>query len=136
MENKICSCCKKEKDLKCYNKCYNKFYNNKGIHLRGECKDCQEEVRKRYDDSEKGKATRKRYTEEHKEDSKKYREKNKEHFKEISRIYIQEHKEEIKEKKHERVICECGAELSRASMNQNRHKNSKQYLQFVNSNTM
>ena len=53
MENKICSCCKKEKDLKCYNKCYNKFYNNKGIHLRGECKDCQEEVRKRYDNSEK-----------------------------------------------------------------------------------
>ena len=57
-------------------------------------------------------------------------------FKEISRIYIQEHKEEIKEKKHERVICECGAELSRASLNQNRHKRSKQHLQHINSNTM
>ena len=51
-------------------------------------------------------------------------------------IYYEQHKEEIKEKKHERAICECGMELSRASMNRNRHKESKQHLQYINSNTM
>ena len=66
--------------------------------------------------------------------AKNYREENKEHLKEISRRYIQEHKEEIKEKRHERVKCECGVELSRDS--KSRHKKSKQHLQFVNSNTM
>ena len=68
--------------------------------------------------------------------AKNYREENKEHLKEISRRYIQELKEEIKQKKHERVKCECVAELSRASLNQNRHKKSKQHLQYINSNAM
>ena len=78
----------------------------------------------------------KKYTEVHKEESKKYREKHKEHFKEISRRYMQEHKEEIKEEKHERVKCEFCVELSRASMNQTRHKYSKQHLQYINSITI
>ena len=114
METKICTDCGEEKDIIC-------FYQNEK-YVRRQCKPCQEERRKIYTNSEKGRATIMKYMNEHKEESKKYREENKEHFKEISRRYIQEHKEEIKEKKHERVKCECGAELSRASLNQNRHK--------------
>ena len=128
METKICTDCGKEKDIICF--CQNKKY------VRRQCKPCQEERRKIYTNSEKGRATIMIYMNEHKEESKEYREENKEHFKKISRRCIQEHKEEIKEKKHERVICECGVELSRASMNQHRHKRSKQHLQFVNSNIM
>ena len=117
METKICTDCGEEKDIIC-------FYQNEK-YVRRQCKSCQEERRKIYTNSEKGRATIMKYMNEHKEESKKYREENKEHCKEISRRYIQEHKEEIKEKKHERVKCECGAELSRASLNQNQHKKSK-----------
>ena len=69
-----------------------------GKYYRRQCKECQEERRKKYNNSEKGIATIIKYMNEHKEDSKKYRESNKEHFKEISRKYYEEHKEEIKEK--------------------------------------
>ena len=92
MENKICTDCGEERDIKC-------FYQN-GKYTRRQCNECQEERRKIYDNSEKGKATRKRYTEEHKEYIKEYK---KMYGKEHHIKYYEEHKEEIKEKKHERV---------------------------------
>ena len=72
MENKTCSCCEEIKDIACFNK--------HGKYLRSECKTCQSKRHKIYSNSEKGKTTIMKYTNDHKEESKKYREENKEHL--------------------------------------------------------
>ena len=62
METMICTECGKEKDIMC-------FYQNEK-YVRGQCKPCQEERRKIYTNSEKGRATIMKYMNEHKEQSK------------------------------------------------------------------
>ena len=66
METKICTDCGEEKDINCFYK--------KGKYYRRQCKPCQEERRKTYINSEKGRATIMKYMNVHKEVSKKYRE--------------------------------------------------------------
>ena len=63
METKICTDCGEEKDIIC-------FYQSEK-YVRRQCKPCQEERRKIYTNSEKGRATIMKYTNEHKEQSKK-----------------------------------------------------------------
>ena len=72
MENKICTDCGEEKDINCFYK--------KGKYYKRQCKPCQEERCKIYNNSEKGRATIMKYMNKHIEESKEYREKNKEHF--------------------------------------------------------
>ena len=91
--------------------------------------DCVNE-KKAYRSEEDLKDYFKQYNEEHKEEqnekAKDYYEKHKEHYKQ----YREEHKEEISKKRNERIVCECGLELSKS--NKNRHLKSQRHQDYYN----
>lgn len=98
--------------------------------------------------------TTKEWYEENKEQKKQYREQNKEHIKEIKHINyennkdkllekakeyrdnnkdkIKEYRENNKDKILEKVICECGCEVSKKHLSV--HKKSKKHLALISNN--
>lgn len=58
-----------------------------------------------------------------------YREEHKEEVKEISRLYREKNREKRSAKNKERIMCECGVEVSIAS--KSRHKKSRIHLNYI-----
>ena len=87
-------------------------------------KEKNKEERSKYD---------KEYREQNKDKIKEYHkeryEANKEKFKEIHKKYREANREKINEKKNARVICECGSEVSRNSLQ--RHRKTKKHLDIM-----
>lgn len=94
----------KEKKKECYE-------NNKDLYL---------ETNKRWRDENK---------ERKKEMDKEYREKNKEKILEQSKKYTEDNKERINGRRRERIICECGEEISKGY--EARHRRTKAHINKV-----
>lgn len=87
---------------------------------------------RKYNDRSTHKEEAKAYREANKEDikkrDKKYREANKEKKKESDRLYREANKEAIKAKRSQKVMCECGCEVTKIHLS--RHKKSQAHLSF------
>jgi hypothetical protein len=64
---------------------------------------------------------------------KEYRNNNKSLIKERKRLYREKYQDEIKSKKREKVVCECGSQVSRAHLS--RHRSSKLHQDWEKSKT-
>lgn len=91
--------------------------------------DCINE-KKAYQSEEERKEYLKQYNEEHKEEQKQWREEHKDERKEKNKQYNEEHKDEISKKKCEKIVCECGSELSKNNLSA--HKKTKRHQDYLN----
>ena len=60
---------------------------------------------------------------------KEYRKNNKEYFKKYQKEYRENNKEIIKEKRKEKIICECGCEITKYHLS--RHLKSKKHQDYL-----
>jgi len=92
------------------------------------CVSCREIIR-----VNRRKETGKKYRENNKEKiaerKKNYYENNKEKIAERKKKYRETNKEKIAERKKEKVVCECGSEVTKSCLA--RHRKSKKHLQSV-----
>ena len=65
-----------------------------------------------------------------KEQMKEYREKNKDKIKKQTKEYYEKNKEQIKEKRKKKIICKCGASVSKRNIST--HKKSKMHNFYDN----
>lgn len=65
-----------------------------------------------------------------KEYHKEWEQNNKEHIKEYKKEYYENNKEHYKEHKSQKVICECGCEITRSSLT--KHKKSLKHINKLN----
>jgi len=61
---------------------------------------------------------------------KEYREKNKDKIKKQTKEYYEKNKEQIKEKRKKKIICKCGASVSKRNIST--HKKSKMHNFYDN----
>mgnify|MGYP003659504739 CR=1 FL=1 len=80
---------------------------------------------------DKMKAYHELYRKENKEKKELYREENKEKIQAANKVYNEKNKDKIKEKEKQKVICECGCELTRGNLT--RHRKSKFHQEFMES---
>jgi len=105
-------------------------------------KEYQVERRKEYykNNREKQLERSRKYKEENKDKVDEYKEKNRDKMNEYAKQYRSDNKEkisqyhkdhykEIKEKRNQRVICECGIEISKGALNT--HKKSKSHIDKI-----
>ena len=71
----------------------------------------------------------KEYYQDNKERFNEYKQNNKEHKKEYNKNYYQDNKEHRKEYKKEKLICECGCEITRGSLSI--HKKSSKHINLL-----
>jgi hypothetical protein len=99
----------------------NEYYEENKIEINNRAKEYYEDHKE--DFSERGKIYRLENKEKISQVNKKYRDENKEKIAENLKIYKEEHKEELKEKRQEKILCECGKFITKQCLRQ--HKNSK-----------
>jgi putative protein kinase ArgK-like GTPase of G3E family len=68
--------------------------------------------------------------EQHSKTKKEHYEKNKEKILESQKEYREKNKEKISEKTKEKIVCECGKEITKC--NKSRHEKSKRHVEFLN----
>jgi hypothetical protein len=73
--------------------------------------------------------TDKEYRDQNKEQKKEYYEQNKEIIAEKRKDYYEENKDKIKEKIKEKIVCDCGSEVTIGNLS--RHQRSKKHLSSV-----
>ena len=84
-------------------------------------------------DKEERRQRSNRFYHEHKklvlERQRKYNEDHKDEIRERKKIYREEHREEIKQKKTEKMMCECGCEVSKDHLK--RHQQTKLHKEWI-----
>jgi hypothetical protein len=65
------------------------------------------------------------------ENKKIYNELNKEHNNEIKKIYRNANRDQLREKRKEKIKCECGSETSKSNLSY--HKKTKKHLSYIQS---
>ena len=85
----------------------------------------------REDNKEKIAEHKKEYYEDNKEKKKEYREQNKEHITEYMKEYYEDNKEKISERRKEKIVCECGIEITKTNLC--RHLKSIKHIELVES---
>ena len=96
-------------------------------------RDNHKEKKKAYREANKDKmkAYYELYSKENKEKKKAYREANKDKIIEQKKGYYETNKDKISEHKKEKVICECGCEISRTNLST--HRKTKFHQEFIQS---
>lgn len=100
---KICSRCKRELPLSCFNKTRS---NSDGFESM--CKSCKKEITKRYLSTDSRKESDRRYYQRHKQELFDKRVSKKDSRKEYDKLYYQNNKEKIKDRVYRYVISEQG----------------------------